>query len=167
MRRRSRRRPGGRPAPGSQQIVGEVQLFARRLAAGQVERQAARLEGVVAALDLIAECGQVFGRERFESGHASGHDSAAGAPRCPPSIACVPSAFSLEMSSGEPSHARLRQGSVETTDPPNYRTTEHRPGIYSKTKACVTASCRFDRWAGLRSRSDCFCPRAGERDRVA
>ena len=32
--------------------------------------------------------------------------------------------FFAGMSSGEPSHARLRQGSAETTDPPNYRTTE-------------------------------------------
>ena len=65
------------PAPGQrQQVVRQVELFARRLAARQIELQPALLEVVVAALDLIVERGQVFGRKRFERGHASGYHSA-------------------------------------------------------------------------------------------
>jgi len=85
--------------PGqAEEAIRQVELFARRFAAGEIELQPALLEVIVAALDLIVERGQVFGRERFESGHASGDHSAAGASSCPAWTACVPSAFSLEWS---------------------------------------------------------------------
>ena len=68
-------------SPGqAEEAIRQIELFARRFAAGEIELQPALLEVVVAALDLIVERGQIFGRERFESGHASGDHSAAGAP---------------------------------------------------------------------------------------